>query len=465
MPRKKSNAPPSLTRHAPSGQGRVRLNGHDHYLGPWPDGLDDPPPAVRAAYDRLIADWLAAGRRLPDEAPASPPGTNGNGKGAGLTVAELVARFWEHAEGYYRGPDGSPTSEVSEFRYSLRPLNFLVGALPAADFGPLALGEVRDLMVKGYVHPEYGEQAALARSLVNHRVRRIVRAFKWGVSKELVPPPVHQALKTVEGLKKGRCEAKESEPVLPVEVSLVEKTLPHLLAPVAAMVRLQLLTGMRPGEACVLRPCDLDTTGPVWLYRPPQHKTAHKGKPRVVAIGPKAQEVLRPYLPARCPLCGSEGRRKALGWRDTLCGPCADRMEEEGICGPWPAVRPSEALVKAHLFSPKEGMEERARERRARRKTKVPPSQMNRRKKAPRKKAGERYRRSSYTSVIAQACERAGLAGWHPNQLRHTHGTEVRKRYGLEAAQVALGHSKANVTEVYAERDLSLAVRVAREIG
>ena len=35
----------------------------------------------------------------------------------------------------------------------------------------------------------------------------------------------------------------------------------------------------------------------------------------------------------------------------------------------------------------------------------------------------------------------------------------------LEAAQVALGHTKADVTQVYAERNLDLARRVAAEIG
>jgi site-specific recombinase XerC len=54
---------------------------------------------------------------------------------------------------------------------------------------------------------------------------------------------------------------------------------------------------------------------------------------------------------------------------------------------------------------------------------------------------------------------------WFPNQLRHTAGTEIRKRYGLEAAQTVLGHSKADVTQVYAERDYALAARVAKEVG
>ena len=54
---------------------------------------------------------------------------------------------------------------------------------------------------------------------------------------------------------------------------------------------------------------------------------------------------------------------------------------------------------------------------------------------------------------------------WHPNQLRHLRATEVQRDFGLEAAQVALGHSRADVTQVYAERDLALAEKVAAEVG
>ena len=54
---------------------------------------------------------------------------------------------------------------------------------------------------------------------------------------------------------------------------------------------------------------------------------------------------------------------------------------------------------------------------------------------------------------------------WHLNQLRHTSATEVRRQFGLEASQVVLGHSKADVTQVYAERDQALAADVMRQIG
>src|SRR5207253_2014030 len=54
---------------------------------------------------------------------------------------------------------------------------------------------------------------------------------------------------------------------------------------------------------------------------------------------------------------------------------------------------------------------------------------------------------------------------WHPNQLRHTFATRVRKQHGLEAAQVLLGHSRADVTQIYAEKNEALATAVAAKIG
>ena len=121
--------------------------------------------------------------------------------------------------------------------------------------------------------------------------------FTWGVSEEHVAPNVATALSSVKGLRKGRSEAVESEPVVPVDDATVQATLPHMSPTLTAMVQLQLLTGARPGEICFLRPCDvtLGVDG-VWRYTPDSHKTEHLGKRRRIHIGPKAQEILRPFL-------------------------------------------------------------------------------------------------------------------------------------------------------------------------
>lgn len=82
-----------------------------------------------------------------------------------------------------------------------------------------------------------------------------------------------------------------------------------------------------------------------------------------------------------------------------------------------------------------------------------------------RRESGKTWDRFSYRDAIHLACKSAELPTFNPNQLRHSAGTEVRKRYGLEGAQVALGHANASITEVYAERDNAKAAMIAREIG
>jgi hypothetical protein len=99
--------------------GVVTLNGKDHYLGPWPAGSKNPPDAVRQAYDQLIAEWLAAGRRL-SPVPAEQP--------KGISINELVLAYWHHAELHYRDADGRPTSELDNLRASLRPLREMYGS-------------------------------------------------------------------------------------------------------------------------------------------------------------------------------------------------------------------------------------------------------------------------------------------------------------------------------------------------
>src|SRR5262245_38744742 len=122
----RSHRTPSLRRHKPSALGVVTLAGKDVYLGRWPAAQKKPRAAVRAEYDRRVAEWLASGRR-PDPAPAPQPD--------GVTVSQLILAFHRHAAAYYRREDGTPTGELNEFRYSLRPLRELYGAAPAADFG------------------------------------------------------------------------------------------------------------------------------------------------------------------------------------------------------------------------------------------------------------------------------------------------------------------------------------------
>jgi site-specific recombinase XerC len=136
-----------------------------------------------------------------------------------------------------------------------------------------------------------------------------------------------------------------------------------------------------------------------------------------------------------------------------------------------------------YYFSPRRSVERFHARRGADRMTPKYASHMARnqtkRVAAPARVPGNIYTVTSYGRAVGKAVVRANqrrerMAGegqydpvphWHANQLRHSHATTVRRRYGIEAAQVALGHERADVTQVYAERNLALAVKVAAETG
>ena len=392
---KLSKRVPRYRKHRASGQAVVELNGRTHYLGP--HGTK----ASLAEYDRLIAEWLAHGRRLPTEPEQRE-----------TIVTQLCVEYWKHAQHYYV-KNGKPTSEIAAIKTVLRDVRRLYGSTPVSEFRPSFLRAVRQAWI----------DRGLARSTINQHCNRIRRMFRWGVGHEMVEPEILQKLEAVDGLRKDRGEARESAPILPVGDSDVETVLCHVSPIVADMLMFQRLTGCRPNEVCQLRPCDVDRSDrDVWQYRPPRHKTEHHDCSRVVFIGPQAQAILRPYL-----------------------------------------LRDSSSFC----FSPAESEAKRLAERHASRAT--PIGYGNRpgtnKQARPKRTAKECYTTASYRRAIHRACDKAGVRRWSPNRLRHATATEIRKKHGLEAAQVVLGHTKANTTEVYAERDMELAARVAKEVG
>lgn len=390
---------PSYCRHKASGQAVVRIGGTDHYLGVYGS------PESHERYQRIIAERFQNRREsMLGNLVNCHPNQN-------LTVVELIAAYWEFAQGYYL-KGGVPTSELSSLRLAFRPLKKLYGTLKAVDFGPLALEAVRNTMV----------EAGITRKRINQHVGRIRRMFKWGVSKQLLPVEIHSALMTIDGLKKGRSKAVESKPVAPVKAEIVEATLPLLPSPLQDMIRLHYLLGCRPEEITILRPCDLFSRDKeVWEYVPESHKTEHHDRDRRICVGKQAQQILSKWLD-----------------RDPL----------------------------AYCFSPAESRQQFDDTRRANRKTPhTPSSRKRKRKTCPSKQPGLHYTTCSYGSAIRKVCKKAGIPNWSPNQLRHSRATAIRQEFGLEASQVVLGHSNANVTQIYAERDFELARSVMKEIG
>lgn len=409
MPRL-GNRIPQYRCHRQSGQAIVTINGRDYLLGP--HGTK----ASKLEYDRLITEWLSSGRStafgVPEHATA---------------VVELIVAYLEHAKAYY---GNSKRGEYANMRQVLKPLRELYGKTPAREFGPRQLKAVREKFLA----------AGHARKHINANIQRIGRMFRWAAAEGMIPPDVPQALAMVPGLRKGHTTARETEKVRPADPKLVAATLPLLPPVVRAMVELQQVTGMRPGELCILRPGDIDRSQEVWEYTPRSHKTDHRDQERVIYIGPVGQKILGPYLARAAdsycfsPQESEAQRRKAVHFARKTPLSCGNRPGTNGIC-------------------------------------------------QPKRRAGLRYTSQSYHYAVRRACDRAfpaptdlalDLAAaekwqvdhrWSPNQLRHSWATRVRREAGIEAAKTLLGHSQLNTTGIYAEQDRQRAITVAKMLG
>jgi integrase len=362
MARTDSSKPPSYRLHKATGQAVVSINRKDHYLG------KHGTPESRLRYERLITRWMQGELLAPDTADADP---------SQITVAELGAQFLKWATEYYR-KGGEATSELGNVKRALRALRECYAELPACDFSPLKLQAVRQHLIDD----------GLARFNVNRYARHIVRIFSWATEREMIPPSVVHGLREVRPLQRGRCAARETDPVGPVDDATVEATLPFLAEPFQTMVRLELILACRPGELVIMRLRDIDRSQATWVYKPRSHKNQHRGKTRIIPIGPKARLLLAPFLtadPDQCLFRSSRGK----------------------------AISPA-----------------------------------------------------FYRNAVYRACKKAGIENpWSPNQLRHSAATRIREQASLDAAQIILGHSSVQTTQIYAEKNLAAALKIAAEVG
>ena len=320
----------------------------------------------------------------------------------------------------------------------MKALRALYGTEPVASFGPQQFKAVREHLAK---------EGDRTRDYINVMMKRVRRVFIWASGEGMIPASIPDALGNVDPLKAGRTKLREATPITTVPEEMVDATLLHLSSVVADMVRLQRYTGCRPGEVCKITPSMIDrTTGDIWELKLDKHKTAYRGKERFIPLGKRSQAILAPYL---------------LRGEDEHCFKPSDSEK-----------RRREAVHDARVTPLNQGN--------------VPGSKRTRAKKAgtyqkPVRVPGESYTAGSYGKAVTRACDKAfpapaGTKGealkawqsdhrWHPNQLRHNFGTNVRKSDGLEAASTMLGHSEIGVTQVYAERDKEKMIEIARRIG
>lgn len=367
------------------------------WLGKWVDlGLFGS-PEVKAAYARAVEEWRRSG--CPTNVRAE------------YTVLGLATDWLDAVE-----LEVSPAA-MADLRRSLRSFCRLYGDRPAR--------AIRPAWVEDWLRAEAAE--GHARTYLVKRARAVRTMIRWAARREYVPADVWHLLTTLGPIRRGQYGARETPRVLPVPRSTVEATLPHLPEAVAAMVRVQLATGMRPGEVCAMRWEEIDRSGDVWVYRPAAHKTAHHGVERAIPLGPRARAVL-------CD--GEHGEHGEPPRAGPVFSPQQNAIRPALRFG----GRPNQARDRARAVKRLNGFRG-ARD------------------------PGEVYTVAAYRRAITRACQAAGVTPWHPNQLRHTRATEIRATAGLDAAAAVLGHTRVETTQVYAEVATARAVEVARASG
>jgi integrase len=335
-----------------------------------------------------------------------------------VLVSELAAGFLDYIE---------HQQDKTEFSHFKRAIGYLIefhGGLAVNEFSPKKLKVCRSQMVK---------TGTLCRRMVNNYTGRIIRIFAWGVEEEVVQSNVIHALQAVKTLREGEQGAFDNPPQQAVPDEVVKRTLPFLSPTVAAMVKLQRITGMRPSEIYRMTAGDIDKSKEqdgLWHYVLKTHKTEKRvGYGKVIPLGKPEQKLITPYLVGK--------------------------------------------TAGESVFSPRRASQERRERQRTERKTKVSPSQQERdkrRAKKPADKTGNFYDKHSYRKAKEHAIRKGKKAlkkkqkipHWTPYQLRHSAGTEAEKTGGLDNAQALLGHRTANVTKRYAHGQLAIAESMAR---
>ena len=388
--------------------------------------LGEPPQSFPA-----VAEFES--RALPRESRAvsdtSMDSTGSNSPSVGEIASEWLT--WIEAT---QCPNGkSRTSRYYSARQAIAAMEDF-WEYPVTCFGSRELTEVQEKLVNTAVISRPKDPAKTpkkrlrCRVTINNTIHRIRQLFKWAATRKRIEqdewPALKAQLEMVTPLLRNQTQAWDGPEDRTVSDEVVDATIPHLPDIVADLLRFQRYTGCRPGEAQSLLLGEIDMRPlphyeGTWVYTVPQHKLSWRAKhlPRKIAIGPKAQEILKKCIPR----LNGDPKRAVFSPRFSKRNPT--RWCKGGAIKPQSAKR---QWVKK-------------------------PRQVK-----------EVYSNGAINTCIKRACEKAGIPPWSPNQLRHTRITEVREGDSLDAASAVGGHSKVDQTQHYARLHLGRAINAAK---
>jgi integrase len=316
-----------------------------------------------------------------------------------LTVGELADRYLIHAEKYYRDVDGKPTKEHLNYHTALVHwfLYSIERDLPVKHLTKNDLRICQDAMVT----------CQLSRRYISAVMRRIRAAFAWAITEDLIEDTDDDMTATrmlglfaaVPKLKAHRSNAREPEPIKPVDVKHVLATLKYLKGSARNVVELILRTGARSQEIASLRYCDVIYGGRDvgWYAQPRKHKNTWRGHTRQIPLDEACMQIVDRCLPA-------------------------DELFETGEMNDAPIFpsRDKKAFTSSGL-------------------------------------------RSAMMAAIKRAnAAGENVPQWHLHQARHTVAQLARQLSTLDDTQALLGHRSRGMTEHYTGRDQHKGARRAQ---
>jgi len=382
----------------------------------------------------------------------------------------------------------------------MKPLVKHYGNKQVSEFGPLSLKFIREKWI----------EAGHSLSTIRKREGQLKAAFRWAAENEMISAETANAICLVRGLKKGRSKARNPKKVKPVPDEVVERTIPFMSPIVADAVRVHRLCAMRSQDVINLRAADIDRSQMPWKYIPHTHKNANRELTREIAIGPKARAILIPYLdkqdnPEKFLFSPKESmkwyeeekrrNRKSKVQPSQTCrkkkNPKRKPKDQYTSCSYGKAIR--RACQNASTTTTITGLSENKKyEFQVRASTTTEWSESifaTTDKNAARQKLRDTFRwidktTNSVTLVwpyVKKATgyeiqyRQAGDKQWAsviiqavafaPHMLRHAAATEVRRLFGLDAAQKVLSHSNPQMAAHYAEISFETAAKAMEEIG
>ncbi len=211
----------------------------------------------------------------------------GSGAETQYSCRDLARDYLSAAQQMYRKHE-RPTSTIYEVRVAMTSFAACFGSSQVDALQSQELCRWRDSQI-------IGPRGRRSVRTVRGYLRVVQQAIRWARERGLISRATALDLRDVSCLTQ-RDGLAAPRRVMPVSQSDLQATLLECSPVIEAMARTQLFTGMRPGEVCLLRSVDIEMGGEIWIYTPREHKTEHRGRIRRIALGPKAQAVIRPFL-------------------------------------------------------------------------------------------------------------------------------------------------------------------------